>query len=91
MVAIYHRKCNCHIAFYCYSPGLAIHYKKEDGSLHMLAEELFPSSFPEKSLVIPKDVTFKAKDGMPIHGQLFLPPDYEPNKKYPVLIFFHGG
>ncbi len=64
---------------------------KEDGSLDMIAEELFPSSFPENSLVIPKDVTFKAKDGMLIHGQLFLPPDYNSNKKYPVLIFFHGG
>ena len=64
---------------------------QQDGGLHMIAEELFPSSFPEKSLVIPKDVTFKAKDGMLIHGQLFLPPGYKPNKKYPVLIFIHGG
>ena len=57
----------------------------------MIASEMFPISFPEKSLVIPADVTFLAKDGMQIHGQLFLPPDYQPNKKYPALLFFHGG
>ncbi|MEO6330420.1 MAG: prolyl oligopeptidase family serine peptidase [Ginsengibacter sp.] len=64
---------------------------KADGSLNMIAAELFPASFPEKLLVIPSDVTFKAKDGMLIHGQIFLPPDYQPNKKYPALLFFHGG
>ncbi len=64
---------------------------KESGDLKMIAAEMFPSSFPEKSLVIPADVAFRAKDGMLIHGQLFLPPDYQPNKKYPALLFFHGG
>ncbi|MEP6595846.1 MAG: prolyl oligopeptidase family serine peptidase [Ginsengibacter sp.] len=64
---------------------------KENGDLNKIASELFPSSFPEKSLVTPTDITFKAKDGMLIHGQLFLPANYQPNKKYPVLLFFHGG
>ncbi len=64
---------------------------REDGSLNKVAEELFPSSFPEKSLVIPSDVTFKSKDGILIHGQLFLPPNYQSNKKYPALLFIHGG
>ena len=62
-----------------------------DGSIKKIAEELFPSSFPAVSLVIPTDVTFNAKDGMLIHGQLFLPPNYQSNKKYPALLFFHGG
>ena len=62
-----------------------------DGSTKKIGEELFPSSFPSTSLVIPTDVTFKAKDGMLIHGQLFLPPNYQSNKKYPALLFFHGG
>ncbi|MDQ6723134.1 MAG: prolyl oligopeptidase family serine peptidase [Thermoproteota archaeon] len=64
---------------------------KADGSLKKLSPELFPTSFPENSLVIPSDVTFRAKDGMLIHGQLFLPPGYQSNKKYPALLFFHGG
>lgn len=64
---------------------------KPDGSLNKIAAELFPSAFPEKSLVIPSDVSFRAKDGMLLHGQLFLPPNYRPGKKYPALLFFHGG
>ena len=62
-----------------------------DGSTKKIGEKLFPSSFPSTSLVIPTDVTFKAKDGMLIHGQLFLPPNYQSTKKYPALLFFHGG
>ena len=62
-----------------------------DGSTKKIGEELFPSVFPATSLVIPTDVTFKAKDGMLLHGQLFLPPGYQSKKKYPVLLFFHGG
>ena len=64
---------------------------KEDGSMTKIGIELFPSSFPESSLVIPSDVTFKAKDGMQVHGQLFLPRGYQPGKKYPALLFIHGG
>ncbi len=62
-----------------------------DGVLHQLAAEMFPSSFPQNALVVPKPVTFKSKDGMLINGQLFLPPNYDPAKKYPALLFFHGG
>ncbi|MEP6951586.1 MAG: prolyl oligopeptidase family serine peptidase [Ginsengibacter sp.] len=64
---------------------------KENGDINKIAADMFPASFPEKSLVVPSDVIFHAKDGMLIHGQLFLPPDYKANKKYPALLFFHGG
>ncbi|MES1220899.1 MAG: prolyl oligopeptidase family serine peptidase, partial [Bacteroidota bacterium] len=62
-----------------------------DGNITAIAPELFPKNFPASSLVTPTDVTFKAKDGILIHGQLFLPPNYQPGKKYPALLFFHGG
>ena len=64
---------------------------KEDGSSEKIAASLFPSSFPEKSLVIPQMVSFPAKDSMLIHAQIFLPPGYSKEKKYPALVFFHGG
>ncbi|HEX3816904.1 MAG TPA: S9 family peptidase, partial [Chthoniobacterales bacterium] len=35
--------------------------------------------------------TFKASDGTPIQGFLVKPPDFEPNKKYPVKVLIHGG
>jgi dipeptidyl aminopeptidase/acylaminoacyl peptidase len=53
--------------------------------------ESLPSDFPSKHLVEPQQVIFSASDGMNIHGQLFLPPDYKKEGKYPALVFFHGG
>lgn len=64
---------------------------QQDGSIADIAPELFPKNFPSASLVTPTDVSFRSADGILIHGQLFLPPGYGPNKKYPVLLFFHGG
>jgi dipeptidyl aminopeptidase/acylaminoacyl peptidase len=56
----------------------------------MLAEELFPAEFP-KNLSKPESITLKAKDGFESYGQVFLPANYDPTKKYPAVIFLHGG
>lgn len=37
----------------------------------------------------PRDITFKAADGMTLHGQLFLPP--EKAGRHAALVFVHGG
>jgi dipeptidyl aminopeptidase/acylaminoacyl peptidase len=63
----------------------------ENGKIKNIAPELFPKTFPSAMLVIPTDISFVSKDGILIHGQLFLPPGYQPGKKYPALLFFHGG
>ncbi len=47
------------------------------------------SDYAANGLVIPKPVSFKAADGLLIHGQLFLPPGGK--GKHPGLIFVHGG
>ena len=54
-----------------------------------LAPDLTPRDFPAAALVEPQQVIFPAADGMPIHGQLFVPPNG--SAKRPALIFFHGG
>ncbi|MDT8342434.1 MAG: prolyl oligopeptidase family serine peptidase, partial [Longimicrobiales bacterium] len=50
-----------------------------------------PSSFPVGDLVTPEAVVFPATDGLPIHGQLFLPRDLRPGARRPALLFLHGG
>ena len=55
-----------------------------------LAPETWPVNFPSQELVAPQQVTFKAADGLEIHGQLFLPSNTNKDKK-PALIFMHGG
>ncbi|MGH8191862.1 MAG: S9 family peptidase [Rhodanobacteraceae bacterium] len=55
----------------------------------LLQSGLVPTNFPTAQLVTPKLVTFKAADGMVIHGQLFRSKDA--NAQQPGVIFVHGG
>ncbi|MCU1262651.1 MAG: peptidase prolyl oligopeptidase active site domain protein [Bryobacterales bacterium] len=61
------------------------------GAVKELAAESIPAEFPAAALVDPQQVILSASDGMPIHGQLFLPPDLKPGEKRAAMIFFHGG
>ncbi len=36
-------------------------------------------------------VSWKSKDGATIEGVLMKPPDFDPQKKYPLLVVIHGG
>ncbi|GAB4020331.1 S9 family peptidase [Spirosoma migulaei] len=59
------------------------------GTPKILAQNLVPASFPQNQLVTPKQVVFKAPDGMTVHGQLFEPVGGAGKK--PTLIYVHGG
>jgi len=59
------------------------------GRLKVLGEDLIPATFPQKQLVTPKQVIYKAPDGVPVHAQLFEPKG-GPAKK-PAIIYVHGG
>jgi dipeptidyl aminopeptidase/acylaminoacyl peptidase len=60
--------------------------KKE---IKLLALDRIPSSYPQNQLVTPKQVIFKAPDGVTVHAQLFEPVG-GPTKK-PAIIYVHGG
>lgn len=49
-----------------------------------------PPTFPESALIAPKAVTFRAADGLLVHGQLF-DAGRGGAKKRPALVFVHGG
>jgi dipeptidyl aminopeptidase/acylaminoacyl peptidase len=38
-----------------------------------------------------EDLHFKSADGSPIHGLLVKPPGYEAGRKYPTVLWIHGG
>src|SRR6266516_3338308 len=61
------------------------------GSARDLAPQAVAADFPEAALVEPQQVVFSAADGMPIHGQLFLPKGLRAGDRRPAVIFFHGG
>jgi dipeptidyl aminopeptidase/acylaminoacyl peptidase len=56
-----------------------------------MAPETIPADFPTDDLVVPQQVIYNASDGMPVHGQLFLPPAGAPGKKHAAVVFMHGG
>jgi dipeptidyl aminopeptidase/acylaminoacyl peptidase len=38
-----------------------------------------------------EDLQFKSRDGTPVHALLVKPPSYVPGRKYPMLLWIHGG
>jgi dipeptidyl aminopeptidase/acylaminoacyl peptidase len=54
-----------------------------------LAPQTLPANFPSSQLVDPEQVTFKAADGIEIHGQLFKPKNI--SGRAPGVVFMHGG
>jgi dipeptidyl aminopeptidase/acylaminoacyl peptidase len=54
------------------------------------ALEALPPEFPLAAMVTPQPVVFPGADGLPLHGQLFLPAR-KPGERAPALVFFHGG
>ena len=55
-----------------------------------LTPQVVPADFPAAQMVTPAAVIFSAADGMPIHGQLFLPAGSS-STRHPAIVFFHGG
>ncbi|CAN7385022.1 S9 family peptidase [Arthrobacter sp. LjRoot14] len=59
----------------------------EDGQLRLLTD--FSAELRRQAEIIePREVTFEAADGYPVHGWLVLPPGKGP---HPVLLNIHGG
>ena len=60
---------------------------------HELVERLKEYNISEKQFVKFEDPAFALPNGtqVAIDGWQILPPDFDPNKKYPVLIYVYGG
>ena len=69
------------------TPAMAYHLTPS--GREMIAASTLPSDFPSAQLLVPKQVVFKAEDGLEIHGQLFTPTGLK--GKVPGLVFMHGG
>lgn len=38
-----------------------------------------------------EDISFQSKDGTEVHGLMIKPPNYQAGKKYPTILWIHGG
>jgi acylaminoacyl-peptidase len=45
----------------------------------------------ELSVIPPRQISFEGPGGQTIHGYLQLPYDFDPGKRYPVVVWVHGG
>jgi dipeptidyl aminopeptidase/acylaminoacyl peptidase len=43
------------------------------------------------NLTAPEEINYSSFDGKPIQGWIQKPPDFDPNKKYPLILDIHGG
>jgi dipeptidyl aminopeptidase/acylaminoacyl peptidase len=62
----------------------------EDGKLRQLSEHN-RALFAEVSLGAVEDIRFASRDGTEIHGQIVKPAGYERGRRYPTIVWIHGG
>ena len=48
-------------------------------------------SFNEYQLGEVKEYNITSKDGNTIYGRYYLPPNFDPSKKYPMIVYYYGG
>jgi dipeptidyl aminopeptidase/acylaminoacyl peptidase len=63
---------------------------KTKGAIQLLAQEFIPSRFPVNRLVTPRQVVFKAFDGVSVHADLFEPKATVKGKRA-AIVYVHGG
>ena len=62
----------------------------EDGKFRKLTSHN-DALLSELQLGAVEDISFKSKDGTEVHGLMIKPPSYTAAKKYPTLLWIHGG
>jgi dipeptidyl aminopeptidase/acylaminoacyl peptidase len=65
-------------------------YALEEGRLRALSAHNV-RLLGELALGTVDDVRFKSDDGTEIHGLLVKPPDFAPGRRYPLIVWIHGG
>ncbi|MBI3475533.1 MAG: S9 family peptidase [Acidobacteria bacterium] len=65
-------------------------YALENGNLRKLTSHN-DALLSELQLGAVEDISFHSKDGTEVHGMVIKPPSYEAGKKYPTLLWIHGG
>ena len=64
--------------------------RPDGGGLTRLTRSM-PETFNQDKATVPTHVTYPSTDGLQVHADLFLPKGFEPQRRYPAIIFIHGG
>lgn len=61
------------------------------GNKNRLVEDLSAERLQDIVLGKAEDWNFVSDDGTTITGRYYLPPDFDPAKKYPMIVYYYGG
>ena len=73
-----------------YNAGVAYLYDMKKKTSRLLADPLKPI-LDQIELGKTEPWNFTASDGTVITGKMCLPPNFDPNKKYPAIVYVYGG
>ena len=73
-----------------YTIGVAYLYDGKKRSSRLLANPFGPT-LERIQLGKVEEWNFTAADGTEITGQICLPPDFDPARKYPLIVYYYGG
>lgn len=73
-----------------FSAGVAYTYNMKKKTSTLLANPMKPT-LDKIELGQMEEWNFTAADGTLIHGMMCLPPSFDPNKKYPLIVYYYGG
>lgn len=73
-----------------YNTGVAYLYDLKKGTSRLLADPMKPV-LEHIELGKMEPWNFTASDGTEIKGMICLPPAFDPNKKYPLIVYYYGG
>ncbi|MDE7179771.1 MAG: prolyl oligopeptidase family serine peptidase [Muribaculaceae bacterium] len=63
----------------------------KNGKSTLVADPLAESVTKDVNFGEMTNWTFTAKDGTVVDGWMCLPPDFDPEKKYPLIVYYYGG
>ena len=73
-----------------FSVGVAYTYDVKKKTSTLLANPMQPT-LDKIEFGKMKEWNFTAADGTKIEGMVCLPPSFDPNKKYPLIVYYYGG
>lgn len=50
-----------------------------------------PTQYAQVKFGEVRDWTFENREGQTIDGRYYLPPDFDPTRKYPLIVYYYGG
>lgn len=73
-----------------YTSGIGYLYDMKKQTSRLIADPMKPI-LDEIELGEIQEWNFTASDGTTIHGKYCLPPSFDPEKKYPLIVYYYGG